>query len=707
MLLLAAVSAGCGSSTKPDEQPIEGPDYANDSVLRMAQHVSSRVEALFVVRSIESLVDQTHQVVNAAKAATGSGKPTAHLTLVSQHLHVNFEDLDSWKQTGLRTDTPLLLAFGHDPVVIAEVADEERLQTYLKSLDDSELRISDESWTIKDGVAYIALDNKSDLAAVIHQEDAFSAGSLVEDVHFREFRERILGNHLLGMYVPRGSELMGEVISETVREFSRYRGPLAPHILWGMFAHVQGFGMAAGVDGGSVRAEAWLGMTEDARAKASAFIDSPRAEHWERHLLQDTALFWGTSIDAKLGWDWIAYAMKSKTRRDMREAFEKLSEEKKVDFDIERDLVNHLSGHGAMMIHPLTNQAPRYASMTLGDFGMIFMFTFTDPVVPKRLAQVIQDATSHQQRNTATVRLADGQAPGGTVRVIDFGSVHAPKIYAQDRLVAFAASGFDEATMVELFNNTDRTKRLANADGHALAKTMLSSVEKNTLYLNGAPFFAKLRQTQAGDIGPWADLLDEALVTLRVSDTGLVAEGELRSAAALGFAPYAFNREIIEDQARSTRYRLQKLSREAMNYYVSRQNACDDPDSCSDPWHADVRGRFVSKDDQKVFPGGLNQEWHSHPEIPKAARHAKMAPTARQHAEATMKRLGFNEQESSPFRITYITNGVSGPGAQVILRAEADFDPSTPERHTLEQTITVGVDGRISTSQVVQTNEFE
>jgi hypothetical protein len=704
----ATVSTGCGSPPKPDQQPVEGPDYSNDAVLRLAQHISSRADAVMMVRSIEDLVEQTHQVVDVAKAATGSDKPTARISAFGQYFGIDFDRVESWKKTGLRTDTPVFLAFGNEPVLVAELADETRFYQFLEGLYERDENFDDDSWIVNDGVAYIALDDKRALSVVTDREDAFSVGSLSDDLHFRTFREEILDEHLLGVYVPGGSELMNQAISEIVSGLSgRYQPLFTQHILWGVFSDIQGFGLAGGVEAGSLRADAWLGVSEETRRHVSALLESPRVQQWDQHLLQDGLLLWSTSIDPKLGWDSIAYALSTKTRTRMREDFDKLRAEKKIDFDIERDLVDYLSGHSAVMVYPLDKKASRYASMSIDGFGIIFMFTFTDPVVPKHLAQIIQDITASQGRTRAIVRLADGQDAGGTVQVLDFGSPHAPKIYVRDTLVAFASGSFDEATMVEIFNNTDRSKRLVNSETHALAKKMFSSVQENTLYLNWAPLFAELRKRDRADIGPWADLLEEALVTVSVTNTGIVATGELRSAAALGFAPYVLNRELIEDEVRMARYELQAMSRKASSYYMSRQRSCNAPATCAEPWHASSPDRYIDSNDQKVFPGGLNQEWHSRAKIPTSAQQTKPAPIARKHAEQTMKMLGFSERNSSAFRFTYITNGITGPGAQVIVRAEADFDPTSPEIHVLEQTLTVDANGRVSTSDVVETNAFE
>jgi hypothetical protein len=59
------------------------------------------------------------------------------------------------------------------------------------------------------------------------------------------------------------------------------------------------------------------------------------------------------------------------------------------------------------------------------------------------------------------------------------------------------------------------------------------------------------------------------------------------------------------------------------------------------------------------------------------------------------------------FKYTYETNGKTGPQARATLRAEHDFDPSTPEKHTVELELFVEEDGSVRQTPMIVEHEFE
>jgi hypothetical protein len=131
-----------------------------------------------------------------------------------------------------------------------------------------------------------------------------------------------------------------------------------------------------------------------------------------------------------------------------------------------------------------------------------------------------------------------------------------------------------------------------------------------------------------------------------------------------------------------------------------------------EPWHDggdETMYGYPVEWNKYVFPGGAGYTFTTHGEVPTGGTPAAMTldPAAPEVSAALMK-LGVTLPAESPFRYTYITGDGGGEAASATIVAEADFDPSTPELHTI--TVEVGVDDmtqEVVIAAPVVTNEFD
>lgn len=192
----------------------------------------------------------------------------------------------------------------------------------------------------------------------------------------------------------------------------------------------------------------------------------------------------------------------------------------------------------------------------------------------------------------------------------------------------------------------------------------------------------------------------------RTTSLSLVAAG------ALSYLMPQLLRDPTVRQTREASERMRKMADGARAYFESEQKYAPDEQKAREPWHRSGQGSqapgYPVPWTEYVFPGGTDQKLVSHDKIPQGGRSVEPNPSAQQYLEATMHLLHVDFEEPTPFRFTYETNGMSGPGAEAVIRAEADFDPSTTEHHTMEVRLKIDpVTQEVIVMPMVTTNEYE
>lgn len=155
----------------------------------------------------------------------------------------------------------------------------------------------------------------------------------------------------------------------------------------------------------------------------------------------------------------------------------------------------------------------------------------------------------------------------------------------------------------------------------------------------------------------------------------------------------AFLRAVKRSKTSEADYVMRKLADGAKAYFTGEQNYS--APGGRHPWHvapssSSPPGMPVPWGEY-VFPGGESFSFASSTEVPKGG--AKVIPSPvvsrgnQDFLDATLAALGVSFDDPLYFKYTYETQPGFGEGAVVIIRAEADFKPDTPEVHTMEQRI--------------------
>lgn len=251
-------------------------------------------------------------------------------------------------------------------------------------------------------------------------------------------------------------------------------------------------------------------------------------------------------------------------------------------------------------------------------------------------------------------------------------------------------------------------------------------------------------EAQRGTQGPEDEPLEDALAALAVSHgvsvvrAGLVrtVEGDRAtyslplsldvgesSAASLvpmviGLAALSQLPDFMFSANRARSYEAEQMMRKfadgAQTYFTTEQRFSDP--SGDQPWHvagADERAAgFPVLWEEYVFPGGTSFSFSTSSEIPKGG--AQIAPNPVVHQgtpeflDKVLMKLMVDLNEPLGFRYTYTTLAEQSGGAVVIIKAEADYDPSTPEVYTIEQRVSIDPERiEVIRSPVTVTNEFE
>lgn len=121
-----------------------------------------------------------------------------------------------------------------------------------------------------------------------------------------------------------------------------------------------------------------------------------------------------------------------------------------------------------------------------------------------------------------------------------------------------------------------------------------------------------------------------------------------------------------------------------------------------EPWHvadedSDSRPGMPVPFDEKVFPGGPDIKVVSSPRIPEDGEQVATDPQIVSgdvdfDADAVFPPLGISLPETTRFRYVYETGPGTGADATATIRAEANFDPTTPKHHTVTLELYVGSD---------------
>ena len=113
----------------------------------------------------------------------------------------------------------------------------------------------------------------------------------------------------------------------------------------------------------------------------------------------------------------------------------------------------------------------------------------------------------------------------------------------------------------------------------------------------------------------------------------------------------------------------------------------------------------------KSFPGGPDITIRSSEDIPEGGESIEPNPVIEEDVEfdvqTALAPLQERFEEPSYFRYTYETGPGTGEDATATFRAEANFDPDTPEHHTITLTVHTTLGDGASAEPAVTEHEFQ
>lgn len=158
-----------------------------------------------------------------------------------------------------------------------------------------------------------------------------------------------------------------------------------------------------------------------------------------------------------------------------------------------------------------------------------------------------------------------------------------------------------------------------------------------------------------------------------------------------------------------------KMTGGARFYFASEQQFSA-PDG-SAPWHSGARDDLPEARYQigmpvpftsYVFPGGASFTLTTHDAIPRGGKKAPLTlDISRPDVAAVLNHMRLSFERETYFRYTYTTGPGVGKEATATILAEADFDPSTPQVHTILYTLHVDAESEeVVISEPIITHEF-
>jgi hypothetical protein len=160
-----------------------------------------------------------------------------------------------------------------------------------------------------------------------------------------------------------------------------------------------------------------------------------------------------------------------------------------------------------------------------------------------------------------------------------------------------------------------------------------------------------------------------------------------------------FIKQQLSSKAVEAKMVMARLSDGAQTYFISEQRYREPGDDVF--WHergddATTRAGMPVAWADYVFPGGASFSMITHESVPKGGEKAALDVSDPKVAKF-LRSIYLELDGATYFRYTYTTGPGKGDEATATIKAEADFDPSTPEVHTVVYELRVDA----STQEVV------
>lgn len=369
----------------------------------------------------------------------------------------------------------------------------------------------------------------------------------------------------------------------------------------------------------------------------------------------------------------------------IRQMQHRIDEQAGDQLDLQRDLVDHLGGHAGLFVYAaedfernLTALLHRGAGVDGEEIEALLLAELTSEQVAEEFLEKLVGAWDElADVDDHEVRDVDGT--GGAVEVVE-SSEFDFRLYRFEAVVVAATDAL----------SPERVGQMLIGDGSDTADLgeMARPVGENHFtgfYLTGEAWWIA-EGLQGWGRGGLQRMLDEATGTADYDDTGVILALTLHPAAEFLVTQIQerLERFPLEHKATGVHEVLERVQSRAVAHYEEH-----------------------SEREEPTFPGGEHIRVRTSERVPEAGETVEPDPVVEGDTdvdpEELLEQLGVLLDEPLYFRITYETGAgfpprdvrpydhgpATGDDARAVVRAEANFDPATPEYHTTQGVVVV------------------
>ncbi len=647
---LASVAMLTGCATAPAKR--EAAAQPSGPLMELARVVPQHAGMVVVIPRPDEAREGMAKLGDARTSALGEGPLGAMLF---------------GPQRAAELEGPLLGVVGLDitKVYISRVRDASAMQARLRASFPAAVELpgstaasplwgdEDIAWRQRDGFIWLAAQGgEQTLQRTCLPCRPRGGWSLADDEGWQRLLMR--GEQaLLTAYVPAGSDVFRQVTDDA------RQAPAAARLLGA--AH----GGALTLSASPPSARLWVSL--DAwGAKRAAQLSTSAGARLQDSIPSDAAAYARLGVDALSAWRQLVEFLNDGAGTELDLELERLTALLGVEPSIERALLAGLTGDVLVVLTPGAGDS----IFDLGDHQLSMLIALRDTTSAATLTKQLADGA-----RSKGVTVSEREAGGARRWQVDDGGV-LPAIYVRGARMLFAPPSMSDAAALAMLDGAHRGATRAGLSARGLTEGTSS------LYMSAAAAKTLMRWEPA--------LQAETLLTLEVGAGGLelratygepapILRGLSSRLLALGHEPHAqAKREALGV--------VSALAYGAASYFESEQRYSGP--GGGQPWHAaqqepskaaGIPVPWVSY----VFPGGDGFTWTSLDRIPRGGERLPARLGSSEIERATLERLGYGWSEPKHFRYTYEASGRGG-SAQVVIRAEADLKPETPQVHTVE-----------------------
>ncbi len=700
----------------------------NDQIGPEAEKFPVDTRAAAGIQSLEALLSVPEQLVSSDHLSSELQQQwqealTGGREQLEEIFGIDPADPQQWKTWGI--DPGGSIFFGlveRVSIVCFPIADEDDfdafvidpLATELFEFDDPERSTDDidgqQVHSVNEHLAWGHVDDRGCLAVDFDQGQAIDAvasflggpgdDSLADHPGFKKFAESELPGSLIAFYAADDLGLFDYLFD------SPPASPSSPIVdvrdnLRQLFL---AYGSTATIDDDVFRLRLWAGMDDDDRDDALRGSTPRREMDWSSFATKNTSAALRLSGDPNFLWEQFQQKVDEELMSGVKFLFDEISLATDGKIDVEDDLISNLSGHIGLFVYDIVNPDSLFG---IGgpdlqrDLEFLLAIQFVDRHAMIDLSDDLADLMDAEI--PLSVRF-ESLRDFDDIEVLDIPMVGF-RLYRSGHLLVLGNDAMSASRIASILQGDQPHDSLS--DTKAVLGPALQEDSFNGLYLGGDAW-------DLVEVGAYlprtSDQPHEALYHAHITDTGIVFDVEFFPAGSIVLATSvaaheAFKTYIDRSKAAEAQAIVSTMALAARAYYeLDQQFSSEDG---REPWHMAETGHPTRRVgmpvafSDKVFPGGPSIKVKTSPQIPEGGERISPQPVlvgdVDFEAQDVFRKLNLSLDEPLYFRYTFETGPATGDGATATIRAEANFDPTTSDHHTVIQRLEVtdwGVDAQ-------------